>query len=194
MIRTCPAIRHVAVALALLTAALPTRATARTLAGVTMPDTMTVDGTTLHLNGMGLRSYTFLKVHGYVAGLYVPTPTHSAQEILDTPGPKLLRIQYVHSGGVGRVQDEFRDGRKLNCAEGCPKANDAAFDQLFGTARAVTPGDTSTYIYGPASVEILFNGKSLATIQNADFSRRLLDAMVGAHPTSTVVRDGLLGG
>jgi len=58
----------------------------------------------------------------------------------------------------------------------------------------VTPGDTSTYIYGPASVEILFNGKSLATIQNADFSRRLLDAMVGAHPTSTVVRDGLLGG
>lgn len=168
-------------------------ALAGTLAGVTMPDMMTVQGSTLHLNGMGLRTFTFLKIHGYVAGLYVADPGHAAEPILDSPGLKLLQIRYVHAASLGRVQDEFRQGRERSCADGCPKGNDAAFEQLLGTARAVEPGNTTTYIYGPDGVQVLFNDRSLATIRNVDFARRMLDGMIGAHPPSVPLRDGLLG-
>ena len=168
-------------------------AAAHTLAGVSMPDHMVVDGQTLQLNGMGVRSFTFLQVHGYVAGLYVPKPSHDANAILDAPGIKLLRIQYVHSAGIDRVQNEFRHGRAMACVGGCPKSDDVAFEQLVSTARAVQPGDTSTYIYGPDDVQVQFDGKQLATIHDAGFSRRMLQGMIGDHPPTASLRDGLLG-
>lgn len=180
--------------LALLLATVPGRVMAATLAGVTMPDTTAVQGRTLQLNGMGLRSFTFLRVHGYVAGLYVSARSRDAEAILDDPGPKLLRIRYVHAAGLERVQDEFRQGRKMNCAAGCPKADDDAFAQLLATARPVKPGDTTTYLYDPDGLQVLFNDQKLATIRNADFARRMLAGMIGAHPPSTELRDGLLGG
>ena len=178
----------------LLSAAIPDEGMARTLAGVTMPDTMTVQGTLLQLNGMGLRTFTVLRIQGYVAGLYVAEPAHRAQAIMDGPGIKLLRIQFVRSASIGRIQDELRQGRRKICADGCPQANDAAFAQLLDTVRPVKPGDTTTYVFGPLGLQVLFNEKSLATIQNVDFSRRLLGGMVGSHPPSEVLRDGLLGG
>ncbi len=169
-------------------------AQARTLAGVTMPDRLTVQGVTLQLNGMGIRSFTLLQIHGYVAGLYVPTPAHSAPALLDSAGPKLLRIQFVHAAGLSRVQGELRDGRARSCAAGCPKQEDEAFAQLFDTAQPVRPGDVTTYLFTAQGVQVLFNNKSMAMIRNADFGRRMLDGMIGAHPPSDALRDGLLGG
>ena len=171
----------------------PELAQARTFAGVTMPDRMVVEGQTLQLNGMGVRSYTIFRVHGYVAGLYVPKPARDPGTILAAPGLKLVRIQFVHAAGLGRIQDEVSHSRAANCAAGCPKADDAAFAQYFSTIRAVKPGDTSTYIYGPDGVRVLFDGKLLATISNPDFARRMLEGMIGAHPPTTALRDGLLG-
>lgn len=168
-------------------------AKAATLDGVAMPDTMTVQGKTLRLNGMGLRTFTILHVHGFVAGLYVEDRSHAAAAILDAPGFKLLQIRYVHAASLERVQDQFRQGHKSNCTGGCPKENDAAFQQLLDTAQAVKPGDTNTYLYSPDGVQILFNGKSLVTIHNADFARRMLASMIGAHPPTGPLRDGLLG-
>ena len=52
--------------------ALGSAAPAAELAGVTMPDTDTVEGKTLKLNGLGLRKKMVFKV--YVAGLYLETP------------------------------------------------------------------------------------------------------------------------
>ncbi len=169
-------------------------ASATTLAGVTMPETMTVQGQTLRLNGMGVRSYTVLHVHGYVAGLYVPAQGHDASTLLAAAGPKLLRIQFVHAASLAKVQDDMRDARSRNCSDGCPSQDDAAFAQLLGTARAVQPGDVITYVYGPDQVQVLFNGGDVGTIRNADFSRRMLDGMIGLHPPTAALRVGLLGG
>lgn len=168
-------------------------AAAKTLAGVTMPDSMTVRGETLQLNGMGLRTFTFLKVHGYVAGLYVAQPSHDASNILAATGLKLLQIQYLHSAGLARVEDQFEDGRAKNCAKGCPKSEDAAFAQLMTTARAVKPGDTNTYIYGAEGLTVLFDDKPVTVISNPDFAQRMLGGMIGANPPTAILRDGLLG-
>jgi hypothetical protein len=187
-------LRRGLVGLVLLLAATLDQASAMTLDGVTMPDSMTVQGQVLQLNGMGLRSFTILHVHGYVAGLYAPRMAHSAQAILDMPGLKLLRVRYLHAAGAGRVRDEIQEGHRANCAAGCPEADEVAFRQLLETIHPVKPGDTNTYIYGPLDVQVLFNDRSLATIRSADFSRRMLDCLIGAHPPSKPLRDGLLGG
>ncbi len=167
---------------------------ARTLDGVTMPDTVTAAGETLRLNGLGLRRFTILRIHGYVAGLYVPRPAREAPTILAEPGTKLLRLQFLHAAGAGRVQDQLREQHASVCADGCPKSDDDALAALLQTARAVRPGDVTTYVYGPHGLQVLFNDQSLAVIADSDFARRMLAGMIGAHPSSVELRDGLLGG
>ena len=46
-------------------------ARAAELDGVQLPDTLQVDGKTLHLNGFGLRTYSLLGIHIYIASLYL---------------------------------------------------------------------------------------------------------------------------
>ena len=67
--------RFVALALAVVLAG-ATVAQAKELAGVTMPDTLSVGGKTLKLNGLGLRKKAIVKV--YVGGLYLETPSKDA--------------------------------------------------------------------------------------------------------------------
>ena len=57
-------------------------AAAAQLAGVAFPDAVALDGTELHLNGIALRTYSWLRIHIYVAGLYLEHPSHDAQAIL----------------------------------------------------------------------------------------------------------------
>ena len=58
--------------------------------GVNFPDQTQVDGTTLTLNGLGLRQATVLKVNVYVAALYVVKPSNDAKVILESNTPKEL--------------------------------------------------------------------------------------------------------
>ncbi|MFO7638255.1 MAG: chalcone isomerase family protein, partial [bacterium] len=53
---------------------------AGTLAGITLPDTIDVDGQQLILNGMALRKKVVFKV--YVAGLYLAEKEKSGEKIL----------------------------------------------------------------------------------------------------------------
>ena len=69
-----------------------TAATAVELAGVSMPEAQTVAGTRLVVNGLSLRTYSFLKVRIYVAGLYLERHSSDANAILNSRQPKLLRF------------------------------------------------------------------------------------------------------
>ena len=66
--------------LMMLSTLLLPNANAGELAGVTMPDTATVAGSKLMLNGMGLREKFFIDV--YVGGLYLPAKTTDASKAI----------------------------------------------------------------------------------------------------------------
>ena len=61
---------------------------AGTLAGVTLPDTVQVDGRTLVLDGLGLRKKFGVKV--YVAGLYLEHKSSDSSAILKADAPKRI--------------------------------------------------------------------------------------------------------
>ena len=56
--------------------------------GVTFPEQAQVHGSTLTLNGLGLRQATFLKVNVYVAALSVAHVSSDAQALLGSNTPK----------------------------------------------------------------------------------------------------------
>src|SRR6185436_2658226 len=68
---------------------------ARTLAGVEFPDTVDVDGTTLRLNGMGLRQATALRIKAYVGGLYLKEPSSDPTVVIDSRQPKRVTMHFL---------------------------------------------------------------------------------------------------
>src|SRR3954470_23655680 len=60
------------------------------LEGVKLDDKLTAGKQELQLNGMAVRTRFFFKV--YVAGLYLPQKTQSAQAALDMPGTKRMTL------------------------------------------------------------------------------------------------------
>lgn len=169
-------------------------ARAATLSGVTLPDTYPVDGQTLRLNGIGLRTLTIFGIRIYVAGLYAAEPARDARTILSAKTPKVLLLQYLHEGSKEQVEAEYRKGERENCGHGeCPKSDEPDFERLIAVAPAVNVGDTTTYIASGRGLRVLANNRQIIDIPNPDLANRILEGFIGAHPPSTDLRAELLG-
>jgi long-chain acyl-CoA synthetase len=180
------------IAALLLSSCLAAGAGAATLAGVTLQDTYPVEGQTLKMNGIGLRTLFFVKV--YVAALYTASPSHDAQQILKSTTPKVIRMQFLHSGSKADVEKEYRAGEQNNCGTGgCSKADAADFEHLVAVAPAVNVGDTSTFVFTAKGVTVYANDKPIDVINNPDLAYHLLEGFIGAHPPSEDLKAHLLG-
>src|SRR5688500_7634465 len=92
---------------ALLFATLIT-ADAGELAGVKMPDSVTVGGQPLVLNGLGLREKFFIDV--YVGGLYLKAKTTDAKKAIDADEPKRIVMHFIYSDVPKDKVNETFDG------------------------------------------------------------------------------------
>jgi hypothetical protein len=187
---------HVNVVAAMLVGAamsVSVAAQAATVDGVTFPDTVSAYGKTLHLNGIGIRTLTPLRIRAYAAGLYLEHPNSDARAIEASPGVKLVLIQYLHDATKEQVERAFRNGVNRTCGEACPAADAADFERLATAFPPVKVGDFSTYILTPNNVRATLNNNTLVDISNPDLARRVLDSFIGAHPPSEELRAGMLG-
>src|SRR5256885_10815848 len=82
--------------------------------GVTMPDTVTVEGKNLVLNGMGIREATVFNVKVYVAGLYVEKKSQAADELIRSEQVKRLDLVFVRDVDHDDVVEAWHKGFKNN--------------------------------------------------------------------------------
>nr|WP_294502830.1 chalcone isomerase family protein [uncultured Rhodopila sp.] len=164
------------------------------LAGVNVPDTQRIDGRTLVLNGLGVRTLTFLKVRIYVGALYLPRKTSDAQAILASPGPKMIALHHIHSGSKSQVQDRYREGEKVNCGSGgCDTELQGDFERLVASAEPVQEGDVTEYIVTDKSFRVVFNGREVIAFKGDRLGNMIIEGFIGARPPSEELRAGLLG-
>jgi hypothetical protein len=179
---------------ALIICWLASNAAAATLDGVSLPDTYTVAGQSLVLNGIGLRTLTIFAIRAYVAALYLPQPSHDAQQILASSGPKVIILKFVHGASKARVEKQYRAGEEENCGNGgCDPSDQTDFERLVAAAPAVDPGDTSTYVFTDRGVRVFANDRMIGDFANRDLAYHLLSGFIGSHPPSRELRRQLLG-
>jgi hypothetical protein len=169
-------------------------ATAATLEGVTLPDTYMVNGQSLPLNGMGVRTLTIFRIRAYVAALYVAKPSHDAAEILASKESKVIVLQYIHSGSKALVEKEYREGEANNCGNGeCSPSDQADFERLVAAAPAVSPGDKTIFVFTGKGLKVFANETMIGDYADADLAYHMLAGFIGKHPPSEALRNGLLG-
>jgi hypothetical protein len=168
-------------------------ALAGTKAGVTMPDSITVGGQSLVLNGMGLREAT-LGIDVYVAGLYVQHPTSDPAQLIDARQKKQLVLKFVHDVGHDKIVKAWHEGFAKSATVPMSQLR-PYIAQLDAWTPSFSDGDTLTFTYVPGTgVTVAVNGQTRGTIADPDFAQSLFAIWLGPRPPSGDLKRGLLRG
>jgi hypothetical protein len=170
---------------------LSTTLSAGEVAGVKMPDTVTVEEKTLKLNGMGLRTRIMFKV--YVAGLFLETPSHDAAAVISADEAKRIELSILRKLSGSQVAEAIAEGFEKNSKAQLP-ALKARLDTLKGWIPDVDKGDAIVLTYVPGKGTIVSARVSeKGVIEGKDFSDALLSVWLGPNPVQDDLKTKLLG-
>ena len=168
-------------------------AQAAELDGVQVPDTVQVDGKTLHLNGFGLRTYSLLRIHIYAAGLYLERLSTDADEVLASPGTKLLNIRFEHNVSADDAREAWRKGLENNCRASCHlDPEDVA--KFLASVPAMNVGDNYSLLFTATGATVTVNGHQIGIISQPLFAQAMLATFLGPAPASRTLKRELLRG
>jgi hypothetical protein len=190
-------IARIGLLITLLGASLFAAALPASIAGITPPESVTVDGSTLVLNGVGKRTrYVFVDV--YVAALYLRSRTSDPLQVLADPGPKRLSMTLLRSLTADQLAEALRDGMRLNNDADAIARLSSRIDALVATMQAIgtaPKGDTITLDFlADGTTQIADSGHPQGKpIAGADFQRALLEIWLGDKPAQPDLKQALLG-
>ena len=161
---------------------------------VSFPDQATVEGSTLALNGLGLRQATILKVNVYVAALYVTKVSTDPSVILGTSAPKQIILHFVRSVDRSELNKAWDEGFESNASEQHP-ALKARLDKLKSFMADMKSGERLTFTHKPgAGGWVDVGGAVKGTVDGDDFAKTFFSIWLGSHPPNANLKAGLLGG
>lgn len=181
---------------ALALALSPARAQTVDIGGVKYPPTAQVGGSTLQLNGAGMRYKFVVKV--YTAGLYVPQKSGTAEGVLAQTGPRRMHVVMMRDIDANELGKLFTRGMQDNA----PKEEFSKFipgtiklADIFSQQKKLKAGDSFDVDYIPGQgTFVLVNGKAVAEpIKEPEFYNALLRIWLGHNPADSALKEALLG-
>jgi hypothetical protein len=168
---------------------------AGTLSGITLPDTLDVNGQQLVLNGMALRSKKIIvNFKVYVAGLYLPAKEQNGEKILATDGPRCTVMHFLRSVSAKQVNEAWYDGLEAN-TPGYSSQLKQQFDSLAALMESLKDGDKLVFTYRPGiGTEVKVKGIVKGTLGDKAFADALFSCWIGKKPgPGEGFKKGLLG-
>ncbi len=168
-------------------------ASAMKIAGVDVPQSVTVGDKALVLNGAGIRKKIIIKV--YVGSLYLEVKQKEVGKVLADPGAKSIVMNFLYKEvSRKRTIEGWNKGFDSNHStkELIPlKKRINQFNSLFTT---VYEGDEIRLDYLPGKgTQVIINGKLRGTVPGEDFHRAVLKIWLGAKPADKKLKKAMLG-
>lgn len=160
-----------------------------------LPDSVLLDGQTLHLNGAGLR--TLLGFRVYVAGLYLPRSMQHPNQVLQESTLRRLQIILLRDAATEHNLDALKGGLIDNNTPAELDAIKAEIDQFLALLRQVREVHKGTVIqidYLPGrGTRLIVDQQELGTVPGERFNRALLKIWLGEDPIQLGLKRALLG-
>ncbi|MFV2003814.1 MAG: chalcone isomerase family protein [Gammaproteobacteria bacterium] len=179
----------------LLAFSFSTTISARQLDDVSLPDSVTIDGTSvpLQLNGMGYRTKFIFKI--YVGALYTESRVDSRDAVQALKGPKRIVMHMVYDEvSSEKMADAWKEGFEDNNSDDQLKKLETRLQTFITYFPDLKEGDVVLLDYVPESgTQVTINGGLKGTIEGADFYAALLDVWLGEEPADDDLKDAMLG-
>jgi hypothetical protein len=189
------AFARVALILLIQAAAFPSHAQGLRVAGIEVPQQVTLAGYKLTLNGAGVRKMFGFRV--YVASLYLAEPVREASLILQRDIPRRLQVTLLRDTSTEQNLDALREGLiDNNSAADLDAIKDevARFLALLQQLHDVPAGSEIQLDYLPGKgTHVRIGNHSLGAIPGERFNRALMNIWLGDHPIQLSLKKALLG-
>jgi hypothetical protein len=164
--------------------------------GVKLEPTAQVGGTTLQLNGAGIRTRAIFKV--YVAGLYAPQKSTDAAALLAQKGPRRISITMLRNVDADSFAGALTDGLRNNHSEAQLAAIKPQIDALTANLKAAgeaKKGDVIHLDFVPGTgTRVIVNGQPRGSvIPGDDFFTSVLRIWIGDKPADADLKKSLIG-
>ena len=164
------------------------------IVGVKFPTETVVAGKTLTLNGVSyLKKFGFVKV--YAVGLYLETPTHDPDEVIESEQVKYMLTHYLTSKATAKkIREGFIELMEKGNPEALVAENRSDIEQYAAWLdKDMAPGLTSESLYVPGKgLTLTYQGEVRGTIPGTVFARMYYRYNVGEN-ANPKIREGLLG-
>ena len=179
--------RHVSL-LALLLAA---SSFAAELNGVTAPETTTVDGKELKLNGQGLRRKFIFDV--YVASLYLETRSADGQAVLAKDETRRVDMAMLRDLDKLSIFDALKNGFEKNAGDKYAGLKER-LDKFGAVIQDLKKGQALTIVYVPGKGTRVEGQGNSYTAEGKEFADALFSVWIGKFPVDDNLKKGMLGG
>lgn len=160
----------------------------------TLPNTMSIVGADLVLNGAGMREKIVFDL--YAGGLYLQSKTTDAKKIISADETMAMKLHIV-SGLVSSkkmtsaVDDGFQASMNGDVSSLADKIE--TFKGFFSDEIVKGNIFDITYIKGRGSV-VYKNGKEIGVIEGMDFKKALFGIWLGTNPADDDLKEAMLKG
>ncbi len=168
-------------------------ADAKVVKNVNIPESFKAGGTTLVLNGTGMRTKFGMDI--YIGALYLKAKNSNAARICGADEPMSVRLHIV-SGLVTpeRMAENTRDGfRKSTGGNMAPYQ--AGIDRFINTFKdGIKVGDFYDLVYRPGKgTQVYKNGVPKSLVEGLAFKKVLFGIWIGGNAIQAELRKGMLG-
>ena len=167
-------------------------ASAATVGGVNIADTVDAGGHKLVLNGAELRKKLFVKV--YVGALYLPSKQNNAAAILAADAPRRQVMHFLYDVDKGKMADAWEEGLADNTPNASAEVK-TAFKTLSTWMEDMEKGQRIVLTYAPGTgTTVEVNGKNKGTLGGKAVADAILNTWVGPKPgPGADFKKGVLG-
>lgn len=179
MFRYNPRMRKTVLALT-LAAAMAAPASAATIGGANLPDTVTAGGQQLVLNGGGVRKKLFIKV--YAAALYLPARQSSPERILAADTPRQMLMHFLFDVEKEKIAEAWQEGLAANTPNTTPAVKQA-FSTLSSWMADMKKGERIVLTYVPgAGTSVEVKGQVRGVLPDKAVADAILATWIGPKP------------
>jgi hypothetical protein len=158
--------------------------------GVTSPDTVTVEGKSLSLNGMGLRQKFIFKV--YVASLYVEHTSKAGADILKADEVRRVEMAMLRDLDKAAIVEALKNGFEKNAGAGLPALQER-LNKFIDKVTDVKKGAKLVIQYVPGKGTVIEGAKDSYVAEGKDFADALFSVWIGGSPVDDGLKKGMLG-
>lgn len=176
----------------------PATVTASTVdvSGVRLENSISMLGSTLQLNGAGVRYKAVFKV--YTAGLYLNKKAETPEAVMASAGPKRLTIQMlreIDTNDLGKlftrgVEDNTPRNEMSKLIPGLIRMS-----QIFSDHKKLVPGDSFTleYVPGVGTIITVKGQPQGEPFKEPAFFNAMMSIWLGNKPADANLKEALLG-
>lgn len=167
-------------------------ASAATVAGVSLPDTIDASGHKLVLNGAALRKKLFIKV--YVGGLYLSAKQNNAAAIITADAARRQVMHFLFDVDKGKMAEAWEEGLEQNTPNASAEVK-TAFKTLSTWMEDMEKGQKIVLTYVPGTgTTVEVNGKNKGTLGGKAVADAILNTWIGPDPgPGADFKKGVLG-